>query len=103
MRNLIKSFLSILFLLSISCSQYQEARTLIKSSSKVLKKQTLSGKYLSYQIYIFDGETADWYNVESDLYNSINEGDSISTITLKVIRYEKKIDVHATSYKLIWK
>jgi hypothetical protein len=78
----------------ISCSEsYTEQKTLIKSYSKILKKETGGFKVIYYRIYIFDGETADWYDVESDLYNSINEGDSISTITLKIIRYEKKTDV----------
>lgn len=88
MKRLLKLFVLTLMLFIQSCSEpYRETRTLIKSTSKVLKKEEIGGRYVSYKIYIFDGESSEWYDIEHDLYNSINEGDSLSTITLKIIRY----------------
>jgi hypothetical protein len=89
-----KKLLLILVLTIVSCNQpdsvYYHCRD---SKIVILKKDVIHGSRggVSYNLYVFDGETAQNYWTNEETFNNYSEGDTLNTLFLsKSESYTKK-------------
>lgn len=86
----------LILLLSISltsCGDYTETRYCEKGTIRVLAKEKYpcvrGGGYCVWNMYLYNGEEAQWYSTNQVTYNSYNVNDTLPTIILTIIKTEK--------------
>ena len=80
--------------LLFSCGGYEKEKTTCqKGKITVLNKKASAcargGGYCYYEMYLYNGTEALWYNTDINTYNSYNINDTLPTIVLTIIKREK--------------
>ena len=86
-----KILITALMLTLLSCDNIsKETNYADHSTLNVLNKREFHGRHSSvYQLYIYDGVEAKWYDTDYDTYSKFNIKDTLTTIVLKTTKYVK--------------
>lgn len=77
----------LLVLLLSSCSE-QVSRYCESSQFVILDKKITNVRREYYYFYIYNGDAANWYETTYDLYKSIDIGDTVNSVSLKIVIHE---------------
>lgn len=73
-----------------SCGQYdRETNECFTNTIRILDKRsqgTKVGKY--YELYVYNGVEAKWYDTDSKTFNMYQKNDTLPTLVLRTVRYE---------------
>jgi len=93
MKKLINIVLATILL--VGCTDYSEKHWCAKGVIRVLNKQKTpcarGGGWCSFQMYLYNGVEAKWYDTNQETYEAYNVNDTLPTIVLTIVKHETPI------------